>query len=96
MVFPFEADRDGAVFLVMRGQIAERVIECIAVTLEADATAPVSAASHLRGQLGADSLDYCDITQALEEDFHISITDAESDKWETVSDVIATVERKIS
>jgi len=76
----------------MQGQIAERVTETIMQVMQVD---DIQASQHLRGQLHADSLDFCDIALAIEERFCISIDTKDTDQWETVSDVITTVERKI-
>jgi acyl carrier protein len=78
---------------MMRGQVADRVITCIREATNASAECAIEPASHLRGQLRMDSLDICEIILKLEENFIVQITEAEADKWETVSDVIATVER---
>jgi len=59
--------------------------------------APVSKitpAAKLMKDLGADSLDFVELTMAMEEEFAIEITDDECDQWlhgGTVADVIATV-----
>lgn len=76
----------------MRGLIANEVIDCIEASLN---TAHVLPAMHLRGQLGADSLDYISIAGDLETHFGITLGDQDAEAWQTVSDVIATVERKV-
>lgn len=77
----------------MRGPTADAVIKCIALVL--DHQYDLEPSAHLRGQLGIDSLDLCDIVNQLEESFPgITISNDEADQWETISDVIATVEHK--
>lgn len=73
----------------MRGETADRVMECIASELQA---ARIEPSMHLRGQLGVDSLDLCNLVLRLEENFGLTIEDA--DEWQTVSDIIASVERR--
>jgi acyl carrier protein len=76
----------------MQGETANRVIGCVLAVTGADQALP---ATHLRGQLGVDSLDLADIASLLEETFGISVNEAEVEKWETISDVITTVEAKL-
>lgn len=42
--------------------------------------------------LGADSLDMVEVVSELEEEFDISIPDADVQKWTTIADVIGTVD----
>lgn len=44
--------------------------------------------------LGADSLDYVEITMAVEEEFVIEPTDKEVEKWRTVGDLVRYIEGK--
>ncbi|WP_343219718.1 acyl carrier protein [Oceaniferula marina] len=46
------------------------------------------------GDLGADSLDAVELIMWIEEDFNISIADADAEKLVTVGDLIRYVERK--
>jgi acyl carrier protein len=52
----------------------------------------VTSEAHLRDDLGVDSLDVVEILIEIEEGFNIEIQDEQAEKWETVGDVIATVE----
>jgi len=45
--------------------------------------------------LGADSLDFVELTMAVEEEFEVEITDEELGKWVMVSDFYETIESKI-
>jgi len=45
----------------------------------------------LRDDLGADSLDTGELTQALEEEFNIEIADDQADRWQTPADLLETV-----
>ena len=44
--------------------------------------------------LGADSLDRVELVMALEDEFDLEIMDSESEKFVTVADVVAFIERK--
>jgi acyl carrier protein len=74
----------------MRGPTGSRVMACIAVATHAELVEPWM---HLQGQLAVDSLDRCNIAQELEEAFSITIRNEDANQWQTVSDVITTVER---
>jgi len=49
----------------------------------------------LANDLGMDGFDRIEIVMALEEEFVINIPEEESDKWETVKDIIDCVERTL-
>lgn len=50
--------------------------------------------AELRDDLGADGLDSVELAMKVEEAFDITLTDDEVERWETVGDVIASVERR--
>jgi acyl carrier protein len=54
----------------------------------------VTPTANLFADLGADSLDAVTITMALEEDFDIQIPDEDAEKWRTVADIVAYVEKR--
>jgi acyl carrier protein len=45
--------------------------------------------------LCADSLDVMELMMEIEDHFYLSITDEEASGWETIKDIITTVERGI-
>ncbi len=52
--------------------------------------------SQLVGGLGMDSLDIIELVMAIEEEFSIEVDDADSEKWSTVSDAVATVTKEMA
>lgn len=44
--------------------------------------------------LGADSLDRVELVMALEDEFELEIQDSESEKFQTVADVVSFIESK--
>lgn len=71
--------------------VAEKVIDIIVRFLSPDEPEVVTFGSHLRNDLGADSLDAVEIVMALEEEFRIEISDEEAEEWETVGQIIEFV-----
>lgn len=69
---------------------SERVIEVIVALLGVDPEFVVPKA-RLIEDLGTDSLDFVEITLAIEEEFAICISDETYKAWKTVADVMATV-----
>jgi acyl carrier protein len=69
------------------GKIAEILKEELGV-------AEVRAAQSL-ADLGADSLDAVEVMMAVEEEFNVSIPDAEFDQIKTIGDLVSIVEKKI-
>lgn len=65
------------------------IAEHICVPLE-----KVTDDAHLIDDLGCDSLDALELDVAFEEAFDITITDEMIDRWNTVGDLIRTVEGK--
>lgn len=54
------------------------------------------AGSHLALDLGLDSLDRMELVMALEDRLDLEIPDGAHERWETVGDVIDTVEAALS
>jgi len=46
-------------------------------------------------KLGMDELDKVEITMSLEEEFNLTITDEDTDKWVKVGDVVKYIEREV-
>lgn len=65
------------------------IAEHICVPLE-----KVTDDAHLLDDLGGDSLDVLELGVAFEDAFDITVTDEEVDRWNTVGDLIRTVEGK--
>jgi acyl carrier protein len=55
----------------------------------------ITAASHLRNDLGADSLDALEILFQLEEEFDIKIPEADARRMAKVQDIVGYVTRRI-
>jgi len=72
--------------------VFETVSAAIAEHLKID-PATVMADSSLREGLGADSLDAVEILMAIEDRLRITIPDDEAQKFKTVGDIVAFVER---
>lgn len=52
----------------------------------------IVAADDIRNDLGADSLDFIELTMAIEEEFNIEICDEDAINIKTVGDMVAYVE----
>ena len=55
----------------------------------------VTAEQHLRDDVGAKGLDRIDIALTLEGEYDIEISEASACSWQTVTDVIRSVERRL-
>ncbi len=51
--------------------------------------------AHFINDLGADSIDYVDLVMALEEEYNIEIPEEDSQKIETVKDLINYLNEKV-
>ena len=51
--------------------------------------------SSLKKELNFDKLDYVMLTTDLEDEFYIEISDSDAEKWETVSDVVVYVSKRL-
>lgn len=79
-------------YLVMN--ISKKIAKLIAGQLALDEKEVVPEAS-LRDDLNADSIDEVEILMQLEEDFKLSIPDAEAQEFKTVGDVCRYLEARI-
>ena len=72
----------------------DKLFEGIAKTLSIK-TELVNQNSHIVDDLGADSLDLVELVLWLEEKYNVEVTDEESEKLNTVQDVIDFLEAKL-
>jgi acyl carrier protein len=49
--------------------------------------------AHLNKDLGLDSLDVVELCMEVEREFDIQISDVEVESWQTIEDIIKTVEK---
>jgi len=71
--------------------VEEKVRGIIVEQLGVDAEEVVTAASFV-DDLGADSLDTVELVMALEEEFHLEISDEDAEKIGTVGDAVKYIE----
>ena len=75
--------------------VFERVKKIIMEVLLVKETEVLPEAS-LTDELGADSLDYIALLQALEEEFNIQIPDEDGQKLKTIDKAVAYIESKVN
>ena len=73
-----------------RAEVAERVQSVLKNFEKVDAS-KVTATAHFSNDLGLDSLDAVEVCMALEEEFMITIPDAEAEKILSVEDAIVFI-----
>lgn len=74
--------------------IEERVKELVEEHLGITDQSRVKTTSHLVEDLGADSLDIVELVMAVEEEFHIELSDGDVEKVDTVQDFVTLIRRK--
>ena len=71
--------------------VFDKIKELVVDVLSADAE-DVTLTTDIQSDLGADSLDVVDLIQAIEDEFGISIPDADAQNIKTIGDIVAYVE----
>ena len=71
--------------------IQEKVIEIVCDQLTLDRSQVTMESSFLE-DLGVDSLDIVQLIMALEEEYHLEISDEEAEKIRTIKDIVTYIE----
>jgi len=74
--------------------IEEKVKEIVVEQLNVNAEQVTNSASFIE-DLGADSLDQVELVMALEEEFSVDVPDEDTEKFQTVGDVVKYIEEKV-
>jgi len=75
----------------MSSSVQEKVIEIVCDQLTLDRSQVTPESSFLE-DLGADSLDIVQLIMALEEEYHLEISDEEAEKIRTIQDIVDYIE----
>jgi len=71
--------------------VTDKVIEIVCEQLTLDRSQVTPESSFLE-DLGADSLDIVQLIMALEEEYHLEISDEDAEKIRTIQDIVAYIE----
>ena len=75
----------------MPSSVQDKVIEIVCDQLTLDRSQVTPESSFLE-DLGADSLDIVQLIMALEEEYHLEISDEEAEKIRTIQDIVDYIE----
>jgi acyl carrier protein len=75
----------------MSSSVQDKVIEIVCDQLTLDRSQVTPESSFLE-DLGADSLDIVQLIMALEEEYHLEISDEEAEKIRTIQDIVDYIE----
>ena len=73
-----------------RTQVVEKLAEILRAHTEVD-TSALTEASHIRDELGLDSLDLMDVVMRIEEAYKIRLTHQDLEKAETIADLVSLI-----
>ena len=73
-----------------RTQVVEKLGEILLAHTEVD-TSALTEASHIRAELGLDSLDLMDVVMRIEEAYKIRLTHQDLEKAETIADLVSLI-----
>lgn len=75
----------------VREKVNELIVEALGI-----APSEITSEAHLIRDLGMDSLEYADLVMQFEMAFDIKIPDLDAEELQTVSQVVAYIENKVS